>query len=116
MHVRRALRELHVGYRLHVKGLKGSPDVVMKGRKAVVFVHGCFWHRHVGCKRAFVPKTRADWWTSKFAKTVERDHQAEASLKEAGWRVGIIWECETKDFDSLKKSLADFLFGNEGEA
>ncbi|TBZ12288.1 DNA mismatch endonuclease Vsr [Rhizobium leguminosarum bv. viciae] len=116
LRVRRVLRELKVGYRLHAENLAGRPDIVMKGRRMVLFVHGCFWHRHKGCHRAFVPKTRSDWWAAKFERNVERDKQAQASLEAAGWRVCVVWECETRDLESLKTSLAERIFGNEGEA
>jgi DNA mismatch endonuclease (patch repair protein) len=98
--VRRALRSAGVGYRLGGAGLPGRPDLVMKGRRAVVFVHGCFWHGH-DCRRgARAPKANAAYWTAKIARNRARDAAAEAGLRAAGWRVITVWECglRTADF------------------
>lgn len=107
--VRRILRSIGVGYRLHAPNLPGRPDIVMFGRKAIVDVRGCFWHRHECCRCAYVPKTRSDFWRHKFAATVERDNRNEAALSDAGWRVLVIWECEVGNLDQLKARLTDFL-------
>ena len=109
MLVRRLLHSMNYRYRLHRKDLPGHPDVVFNKRKKVIFVHGCFWHRHEGCKRATVPKTRADFWAEKFSRNVERDREVESKLAEMGWQTLTVWECETKQVDTLKGKLRDFL-------
>jgi DNA mismatch endonuclease, patch repair protein len=106
--VRRALRGLGVGYRLHVKGLSGRPDIVMKGRRTIIFVHGCFWHRH-GCRAASTPKSRQDYWQPKFDGNVARDARNEQQLRATGWTVLVIWECETKDAARLAQRLSGML-------
>lgn len=91
--IRRALHSRGFRYRLHVRGLRGRPNLVLPKYRAVVFVHGCFWHRHAGCRYATNPKTRAEFWEAKFAANVARDSYVRAALLEAGWRVATIWEC-----------------------
>lgn len=92
--VRALLRANGVGYRLGGCGLSGRPDLVMKGRRAVVFVHGCFWHGH-DCKRgARQPKSNAEYWRAKIARNRIRDQSSEAALVALGWRVFTVWECE----------------------
>lgn len=88
------LRANHIGYRRYSKSLPGKPDFVLSKYRAVIFVNGCFWHRHEGCKRATTPKMNAEYWLEKFQKTVERDRKEQEELQSAGWRVFIIWECE----------------------
>lgn len=83
-------------FRLHAPGLPGKPDIVLPKYRTVIFVHGCFWHRHEGCSNATMPKTRTDFWTEKFRRTVERDQEKQAQLERAGWRVLTVWECELK--------------------
>jgi DNA mismatch endonuclease, patch repair protein len=107
--VRRALRSLGVGYRLNVRGLPGRPDIVMKGRGAVIFVHGCFWHRHSDCRFASMPKSRVNFWQKKFADNVARDHKNKTRLHDGGWRVLVLWECETANAKLLKERVADFV-------
>jgi len=107
--VRQALHAAGFRYRLHRRDLPGSPDIVLPGRKAVVFVHGCFWHRHPGCKAASTPKTRAEFWARKFDANVERDRRAIDALSEKGWAVHVVWECETRAgtfFEPLLKFLS----------
>jgi DNA mismatch endonuclease (patch repair protein) len=95
--VRKALTRLGVRYRLHRKDLPGKPDIVMPGRKLVVFVHGCFWHGH-DCRRgARVPQQNHDYWLDKVARNRARDVKHRAALEAAGWRVETIWECDLKD-------------------
>jgi DNA mismatch endonuclease (patch repair protein) len=94
--VRRFLRAHGIGYRLHGKGLPGTPDLVLRGRRVVIFVHGCFWHRHPGCRYATHPGPRPEFWQAKFAGNVERDARKSAELEAAGWRVLVVWECATK--------------------
>jgi len=81
-------------FRIHVRKLPGSPDIVLPKYKTAIFVHGCFWHRHDGCKYAYKPKSRLDFWEEKFKATVERDLKKSDELRSAGWRVIVVWECE----------------------
>lgn len=89
-------------YRLHEKKLPGSPDLVFPKYKAVIFVHGCFWHRH-GCKQATTPSTRKQYWEEKFKGNIERDERNIQSLKDLGWRVMVVWECELKRLELLEE-------------
>ena len=91
--LRRSLHALGFRYRLHAKGIPGRPDIVMPKYRAVIFVHGCFWHRHAGCRYATVPATRPEFWAAKFHANVVRDATVQSALREAGWRVGTVWEC-----------------------
>ena len=109
MEVRRTAHALGYRYRLHVGDLPGSPDLVFRSRRKVVFVHGCYWHRHPGCKRASTPSTRREYWQAKFDRNVARDAAAESALREAGWDVLVVWECETKDSSALEDRLRQFL-------
>ena len=88
------LRENHIGYRRNRKDLPGKPDFVLSKYHAVIFVNGCFWHRHPGCKRATTPKSNEEYWNAKFQRTVDRDNKEYEALKKLGWRVFVIWECE----------------------
>jgi DNA mismatch endonuclease (patch repair protein) len=94
--VRKSLFERGYRYRLHVKGLPGTPDIVFPGRDIALFVHGCFWHRHAGCRYATTPKTRVDFWNNKFLANQRRDAESRAKLEEMGWHVIEIWECDVK--------------------
>lgn len=94
--VRRLLHTAGFRFRLHQKALPGCPDLVMRKYNIVVFIHGCFWHRHRGCRYAYNPKTRKEFWDAKFRANVLRDHENMAKLKARGWRVLVIWECFTK--------------------
>jgi DNA mismatch endonuclease (patch repair protein) len=107
--VRRFLHGRGFRYRLHRRDLPGSPDLVLAKHETVVFVHGCFWHRHPGCRRATTPKSNSEFWQQKFSRTVERDGQAERTLKNAGWNVITAWECEIKEPGRLEIALADLL-------
>ena len=109
MTVRRALRAIGVGYRLGGAGLPGRPDVVMKGRRAVIFVHGCFWHGHDCARGARQPKANADYWLAKIGRNRERDRTSEEALAAEGWRVLTLWECELKDAEALTARLRSFL-------
>ena len=100
------LRENHIGYRRYSKDLPGKPDFVLSKYQAVIFVNGCFWHRHEGCKRGTTPKANAEYWLAKFQRNVERDEAAYQMLKENGWRVFVVWECELgKDAQYKLKEL-----------
>lgn len=103
--VRRLLHRNGLRFRLHAKTLPGSPDIVLPKRATVIFVHGCFWHRHPRCRYASTPKTRQEFWSAKFAANVERDTRKADQLSELGWRVIVVWECETKDVASLEVRL-----------
>ncbi len=95
--VRHMLREMgYPGYRLDWKKAKGHPDIAYPGRKIAIFVMGCFWHHHEGCKYATTPKQHVDYWQAKFARNKQRDAEVRAALQEDGWQVVEIWECELK--------------------
>ena len=88
------LRQNHIGYRRYQTDLPGKPDFVLSKYRAVIFVNGCFWHRHQGCKRATTPKTNTEYWNAKFQRTVQRDNEEYEALRKLGWRVFIVWECQ----------------------
>lgn len=92
--VRSHLHRSGLRFRLHVGTLPGRPDIVLAKYRTVVFVHGCFWHRHAGCRFAYTPKTRRRFWLRKFSENVERDQAAIRSLRKDDWRVIVIWECQ----------------------
>ncbi|WP_205755047.1 DNA mismatch endonuclease Vsr [Azotobacter chroococcum] len=103
--VRKALHRLGYRFRLHDKSLPGSPDIVLKKFKTVIFVHGCFWHRHPMCKYTTFPKTRIEFWSKKFDANIIRDNLNTGKLTNMGWNVLIIWECQTKDPSFLDQLL-----------
>lgn len=105
MIVRSACHDLGFRYRLHRKDLPGTPDLVFPKHRLCLFVHGCFWHSHPGCKYAYTPKSRLDFWLPKLAKNVERDMKTKRALEVSGWRVSIIWECQTKNRDTLRAEI-----------
>ena len=110
MIVRRAAHSLGLRFRLHRKDLPGTPDLVFVRRRKAMFVHGCFWHRHSECRKAYTPKSNADFWQRKFARNVERDVAVQAKLRAAGWDPVVIWECEVAAAglpDRLKHLVAD---------
>ena len=94
-------------YRLYRRDLPGTPDLVFPKHHVVVFVHGCFWHHHPGCKKATTPKSRVGFWQSKFDRNVARDRRTVEKLGALGWRVAVIWECETKDAEALSRLLGE---------
>ena len=104
--VRRILHGAGIGYRLGGAGLPGRPDVVMKGRRVVIFVHGCFWHGHDCARGARQPKANADYWRAKIARNRARDVSAQAALAADGWRVLTVWECEMKAAGFAESLLA----------
>lgn len=106
--VRRLVHKLGYRYRLHRRDLPGAPDLVFPSRRKVVFVHGCFWHAHDGCKVANQPKTRQNYWRTKFEQNKMRDRANESLLRNTGWQVFTIWECETKRGD-LAQRISRFL-------
>lgn len=107
--VRRLAHQLGYRFRVHRRDLPGRPDMVFAGRRKVVFVHGCFWHRHSGCVRTRMPKTREEFWQAKFDGNVRRDRRNERALRAQGWGVMTIWECQLADGERLKKRLERFL-------
>ena len=92
--VRSALHRAGYRFRLHRRDLPGRPDVVLPKYRTVVFVHGCFWHRHKGCRYAYTPKSRVAFWNAKFVSNVERDRRSARELRRLGWKVVTVWECE----------------------
>jgi DNA mismatch endonuclease (patch repair protein) len=107
--VRNLAHRLGYRFRLHRRDLPGCPDLVFPFRRAIIFVHGCFWHHHEGCRKASIPGTRTDFWLHKFARNVERDAVAQSELERRGWRVLTVWQCETRDNEELRARLIRFL-------
>lgn len=104
--VRKLLHGKGYRFRLHKKNLPGRPDIVLPKYQIAIFVHGCFWHRHKGCSDASTPKSRTEFWNNKFKENVARDKKNQLALHAKGWRVLIIWECETSNSDLIIKRLA----------
>lgn len=117
--VRRLVHSLGYRFRLHRRDLPGTPDLVFPSRRKAIFVHGCFWHRHEGCKRASLPSSNTDYWVEKFRRNTARDVAAIASLSDLGWASLIVWQCELKAAnmgrlsDKLSKFLEPEAFGCE---
>ncbi len=107
--VRSILTRMGLRYRLHRADLPGRPDVAFPGRKKVLFVHGCFWHRHRGCARTTTPTRNASLWRDKFARTVLRDRKNASRAVALGWKVLVVWECETANLVALTEKLTAFL-------
>jgi DNA mismatch endonuclease (patch repair protein) len=103
--VRSALHAMGLRFRLHDNGLPGTPDIVLPRHKAAVMVHGCFWHQHPGCRYARLPRARPEYWLPKLRRNAARDTQSQEALQARGWRVFVIWECETKDLNVLNRKL-----------
>jgi DNA mismatch endonuclease, patch repair protein len=103
--VRSILHRLGFRFTLRRKGLPGKPDVVMPARRTVVFIHGCFWHQHKGCRNAVLPKTRADFWLAKLTGNTDRDRRSSIALRRLGWRVLVVWECELEVEAKLERTL-----------
>jgi DNA mismatch endonuclease (patch repair protein) len=101
--VRKLLHRLGFRFRLHRKDLPGKPDIVLPGQKTVIFVHGCYWHRHSGCSSgSSMPTTNTSFWKKKFRENVERDQRVGQELEELGWKVIVVWECETRKQKTLE--------------
>ena len=105
--VRKILHSMGYRFRLHSKDLPGSPDIVLPKYKTVIFVHGCFWHRHENCKYASTPKTRKEFWNKKFTENKKRDSEIQEKIKNLNWRSVVIWECETKNLENLRDKIVD---------
>lgn len=112
MLVRKALFAAGCRFRLHRKDLPGNPDIVLPGRKVAIFVHGCFWHAHQGCRLAKLPATRPDFWREKLGRNVARDAAAVSALRLQGWRVLVVWECfirQQRELPALAAALSDWI-------
>lgn len=107
--VRRLLHSMGYRFRLHQKDLPGKPDIVLSKYRLCIFVHGCFWHQHQDCKRATIPETRKKFWLEKFRKNKKRDELSVVVLEKLGWQVCTIWECETKNTDTLANTIQALL-------
>ena len=109
MRVRCALHARGFRFRLHRRDLPGKPDIVLSRFRTCIFVHGCFWHGHEGCRKASLPKTNTDFWTSKITRNQERDRESRALLENAGWKVLTVWECRTKTAAELEKTIEEIV-------
>ena len=108
--VRSALHRMGYRFRLHRKDLPGNPDIVLPKHRTIVFVHGCFWHQHPGCRKATVPQNNREYWEKKLGRNVERDARARQALAKQGWRVLTLWECELpRDEEALRARLRQAL-------
>lgn len=118
MIVRRLAHSLGYRYGLHCKDLPGKPDLVFRSRKKIIFVHGCYWHGHKGCRRARLPNSRQEFWSAKIRRNAERDAANEKRLRETGWEVLVVWECETaaRQRVVLSATIASFLQAAESSA
>ena len=114
--VRRALHRLGYRFRLHRRDLPGKPDIVLPRWKRIILVHGCFWHQHPGCKLAAKPSTNSAFWLEKLAANVRRDAAQIIRLRNLGWNVLVIWECETEQPEILLQRLKEFFSTDSGEA
>lgn len=109
LEVRRILHRLGFRFRLHRRDLPGTPDIVLPRFQTVIFVHGCFWHRHPECRFTTNPKTRRDFWEAKFSQNIERDKRNYTALGNAAWNIVVVWECELRDKVALEARLLQFL-------
>jgi DNA mismatch endonuclease (patch repair protein) len=110
--VRSLLHGMGYRFRLHRKDLPGKPDIVLPKYRTVIFVHGCFWHRHIDCKYAYTPKSNIEFWENKFAANIQRDVRSKRLLQERGWSVIVIWECQVNKQESLGSYLKNCLKKN----
>lgn len=99
------LRSLKLRYRLHAADLPGRPDFVLPASRLALFVHGCFWHAHGGCKNAALPSSNIDYWSRKIDRNRKRDRRVRDALRKAGWRTAVIWECKLRDVESVARRL-----------
>lgn len=109
MTVRRLVHRMGFRYRLHVKDLPGKPDLVFPKRRKIIFVHGCFWHLHDGCRDGRIPESRQEYWAPKLQRNQARDLEHLGKLEALGWNVLVIWECELKDLERLAFKTRNFL-------
>jgi DNA mismatch endonuclease (patch repair protein) len=111
LRVRRLVHGMGFRFRLHRADLPGCPDLVLPRCQKVILVHGCFWHRHRGCPRTRLPKSRVDFWRNKFETNVKRDKAVRRALRREGWKVLVVWECETESPAKVERKVARFLAG-----
>ena len=111
--VRSMLHCMGYRFRLHVKDLPGKPDIVLPKYRTIIFVHGCFWHRHPACKYAYTPKSRKMFWNTKFRANVARDAEVRNRLAKLGWKVIVVWECELREPGALRERLRTALAGSK---
>jgi DNA mismatch endonuclease (patch repair protein) len=107
LRVRKTAHAMGLRFRLHRSDLPSKPDIVLPKRKAAIFVHGCFWHRHPNCKKASIPRTRTEFWQAKFDENQGRDARVAQDLTALGWQVVTVWACETKDESVLRAILTE---------
>ncbi|MGO9318258.1 MAG: very short patch repair endonuclease [Terracidiphilus sp.] len=107
--VRKIVHALGYRYRIHERKLPGKPDLVFPSRRKVIFVHGCFWHRHTGCRYTTTPKTRRAFWEAKFSANMDRDRRIRRELRQMDWEVLTVWQCELKKSEKLTERLDEFL-------
>jgi len=113
--VRSLLHRMGFRFRLHRADLPGKPDLVLPKWRVVVLVHGCFWHRHRGCRLAYTPKSRNEFWSRKFTRNIERDLEVQRQLRKLKWRVIVIWECELEDQSTLCRRLRTLICWNQAK-
>ena len=109
LRVRSLIHRAGYRYRLHVKEMPGKPDIVMPRYRTAILINGCFWHRHPNCRYATTPKTNTDYWQRKFERNVARDRTAHYELARNGWKILVIWECQTRDKESLATLIGEIL-------
>lgn len=112
--VRQVLHGMGYRFRLHNQNLPGKPDIILPKHKTVIFVHGCFWHRHLGCKYAYNPKSRVEFWRKKFEANVKRDKAVTKELSQLGWKQIVLWECRIKNKDQITKKLKSLIGETHG--
>lgn len=114
--LRRMLHAAGLRFRLHAANVPGKPDIVFPSRKAAIFVHGCFWHRHSGCRWSSTPSSNVDFWLAKFRRNVERDAEVRAQLHLAGWRIATVWECSLNEATraDVAESVVDWVRNGSG--
>ena len=110
--VRSMLHRMGYRFRIHRTDLPGKPDIVLPKYNTAIFVHGCFWHRHPGCKYATTPKSNPEFWQRKFQRNLDRDRENQTMLQANGWKVVVVWECELRDLDALAERLTAELAGH----
>ena len=114
--VRKMLHAKGLRFRLHKRSLPGSPDIVLSGRQTIIFVHGCFWHGHVGCPKGELPKSNLEYWEPKIAANRKRDSENISALESTGWTVATIWQCQAKNVDALSARLDNLLHRHQSGA
>lgn len=113
--VRSLLHRAGFRFRIHKRDLPGTPDIVLKRHRAAIFVHGCFWHGHEGCRRSKLPETKTDFWRTKIDRNIERDSAAVDALERLGYRVLVLWECEIRNREEVRARVLRFLSGGAGD-